>query len=428
MNQLFTTTYWRTHTIQLTLLIVSILIIAVLKAVQEANTQDVHGDIYIFWSAGVNFIEGNGLYSRIGGAEEFLYPPFAPLVFQLLGLMPFPVAVGVFTFFNFMAWLGLLRLSYLILRYYFPSANLAPALAVGFVATIRYFWHNIIWVNINELVALLSLGGVYLYLRGRQTTALLLLTMATWLKVMPALLILLFFIRKPVPTLLKTIVFSALIFATVLMMRGVNRGYQDYVDFWQITLLPFLQAGKIYTDSISFSLPSMLGKLLTSAGNAYNNHAYNIVDWHVPIVRRISLAAQLLVFGLTFWRAWVSRHLAVVPLSVIVLVYLTMLLVSGVTWEGHFVTMVLTIPATYQLLTVTSQLKTRRVVVWVSVLIGLMIFDTIGPTLYDYSQGFSLLSYLAIGLYGLILRLDTNKRGPATEVTEPRQKQNPVIA
>lgn len=420
--------YWRTHTLQLTLLIVSILTIAILKSVQEAHTQDSHGDIYIFWSAGVNFLDGNPLYSRVGGAEEFLYPPFAPLVLQLLGLLSFPTAVGVFTFFNFIGWLGLLRLSYLILRYYFPSANLAPALVVGFVTTIRYFWHNIIWVNINELVGLLSLCGVYLYLRERQTTALLLLTMATWMKVMPALLILLFFIRKPLSTLITVTTFSALIFAGVLVMRGVDRGYQDYVDFWQITLLPFLRVGKIYTDSISFSLPSMLAKLLTSAGNAYNDHAYNIVDWPVLVVRKISLTAQVLIFGLTFWRAWVSRRLAIVPLSVLVLVYLTMLLVSGVTWEGHFVTMVLTIPATYQQLTAANRLKARRIVVWACVLIGLMIFDTIGPTLYDYSQGFSLLSYLAIGLYALTLQLAIKRAGSATEVTEPAKEEGSVIA
>ena len=415
MNQVLTWQYWRNQPYQRTVLLIVIFIIAFSKAIQEAYNQDIHGDIYIFWSAGVNFLEGNALYSRIGGAEEFLYPPFAPMTFQLLALMPFPIAVGVFTFFNFIAWLAILRLSYLIIQHYYPTADLSSALLVGFVATIRYFWHNICWVNINEVVALLSLGGIYLHLKGRQATGLLLLTMATWMKVMPALLILLFVIRKPIPTLAWVGLFSGIIFGVILAERGASQGYQDYVDFWQITLLPFLKAGKVYTDTISFSIPSMLAKLLTSVGNKYNDHAYNIADWPLQTVRWISLGAQITVVSLTFWRAWVSRQQQLVPLSILVLVYLTMLLVAGVTWEGHFVIMALLIPAVYQILTNSNQMQLRRWVVYVAIFVGLLIPDTVGSMLYDYAQGFSLISYLTLFLY--IISLQENWRVSHAQLT-----------
>lgn len=427
MRALVSWHYWRAHPYRLACLILLILAVAILKGIQEAHNQDIHGDIYIFWSAGVNFLSGLPLYSRIGGAEEFLYPPFAPMVFQLLALMSFPVAVGVFTVFNVLVWLLILRIAYLIVRHYAPSTDLTPAFVFAFVATIRYFWHNIIWVNINELVALLSLGGVYLYLRGRSTTALLLLTMATWLKVMPALLILMLFIRRPVHTLACVLGFSSLIVATTLMMRGVGRGYQDYVDFWQIALLPFLREGKVYTDSISFSLPSMLAKLLTEAGTNFENHHYNLVSWPMHTVRQISLSAQILALSLTVWRIWASRRLPVVPLSVLILVYLTMLLVAGVTWEGHFVTMALTVPATYLLLTQADYPRLRRAVVIVSILIGLLIYDTLGATLYDYAQGYNLIGYLALWLYGIALWQSLYQTDlPASRVQMPPLLGKPV--
>ena len=92
-------------------------------ATREVLTESVHGDFYIFWSAGVNFWQGNALYSQVGGAEEFLYPPFAPFVFQLLAWLPFRWAVGVFTVFNGLAWIGILLLVRQILRHYFPTQS-----------------------------------------------------------------------------------------------------------------------------------------------------------------------------------------------------------------------------------------------------------------------------------------------------------------
>lgn len=411
MKAIRTWQYWRTNPVRLACLIGLILLIAVLKAVQEAHNQDTHGDIYIFWSAGVNFMNGLPLYNRIGGAEEFLYPPVAPLVFQLLALMPFPVAVGVFTFFNVLAWIAVFRITYLILRQYFPTVDLVPAFTFGFLAAIRYFWHNIIWVNINEVVALLSLGGVYLYSRGRHNTALLLLTLATWMKVMPALLLLMLFIRRPLPTLVCAIGFSALLAGCVLLFRGIGQGVQDYIDFWQLALRPFLQAGKVYTDAISFSMPSMLAKLLTAAGTNFENHRYNLVAWPVPLVRQLSLLVQVLLLGMTCWRIWATRRADQVPLPVLMLVYLTMLLVAGVSWEGHFVTMALLLPGTYQLLTQAGFLRLRRWVVGLAVATGLMIYDTLGATLYDYAQGFSVISYLTLLLYGVAFRLSLQKTG-----------------
>lgn len=383
---------------------VIVLVIAAL-AIREALTENIHGDFYIFWSAGVNFRIGEALYSRVGGAEEFLYPPFAPFAFQLLSWLPFRWAVAVFTVFNGLAWVSILGLSYEILRHYFPTVSLRSAMWFAGLASWRYFYHNILWVNINELVCLLCLGGILLYLRRHENWALALLMAATWLKVMPVLLVGVLFFRRPLPVLGKALLFSAGVAGAILLERGWSQGSQDFADFWQITLTPFLH-GKVYTDWISFSIPSALFKLLTAHGDVAGVRYY-IADWPVPLVRRLSTAGQLLVVGLAFWQVWRDRLAAQVRPTTWVLVLLSMILVAGVAWEGHHVTLALTLPILFVRLGQEGWQRTRLALVIGTGLVSLLISDVTGSTLYNYLQGFSLITVMDLLLFVLAVRLAT---------------------
>jgi len=69
------------------------------------------GDFTVFWYAGKNFSEGNDLYSRIGGAERFIYPPFAAMLFQLLALFPLKFAAIIYTFFNLLLYVFIVYLT-----------------------------------------------------------------------------------------------------------------------------------------------------------------------------------------------------------------------------------------------------------------------------------------------------------------------------
>ncbi|MEZ0611134.1 glycosyltransferase family 87 protein [Fibrella sp. WM1] len=389
-----------------TRLTVGLIVLVILAlAIREALTETTHGDFYIFWSAGVNFRLGNALYSRIGGAEEFLYPPFAPFVFQLLSWLPFRWAVGVFTVFNGLAWINILGLVYKILKHYFPATPLRATMLFAGLASWRYFYHNILWVNINELVCLLCLGGILLYLRRHENWALALLMAATWLKVMPVLLVGVLFFRRPLPVLGKALLFSAGVAAAILLERGWQRGVGDFVDFWQITLNPFL-AGKVYVDWISFSIPSALFKLLTAHGDVAGVRYY-IADWPVPLVRRLSTAAQLLVVGITYWQVWRDRQAAQLRPITWVLVLLSMILVAGVTWEGHHVTLALTLAVLYVRLEKLGWQRTQRVLVIGAGFVSLLIYDLVGARLYNYLQGFSLITVMDLLLFGLAVRLAT---------------------
>jgi len=372
--------------------------LAIAFSLKQASTQDANGDPYIYWAVGGKFLTGQSLYEPVAGSQEFLYPPVAVLFCQLLALMPFPMAVGLFTFVNFMAWLVLLWLTHRLLKIYFPKADLRTVMLVGFVATIRYFWHNILWVNVNELVALATFGGLYWYLKGRQTIGLGLLTLATWVKVMPLLLIGILFIRRPRHTIGWVLVFSGSFALILFGFRGVSQGVQDYLDYWHITFRPFLLGGKVFTDWIAFGISATLSKLLTAHPDI-NGVRYHIVSWPPALVGKISLVIRLIVVSTTFYCAWRTRRQKTVPLPVILTTYLTMLLVAGVAWEGHHVTLLLVITGLYQCLTEVGVFRLRRWLAIISIGVGLMTSDLLGGHLSDYVQGFSLITYNVLFLY-----------------------------
>jgi hypothetical protein len=376
----------------------AIFIVAIIFSVIQAQTQDASGDPYIFWAAGEKFMNGKALYEPIAGAQEFIYPPVAALLFQVLAIMPFPVAVGVFTFFNFASWLTLIWLTYRILEVYFPQAKLRTALIIGFVATIRYFWHNIVWVNVNELIALLSVGGLYFYLKDKKTIGIGLLTFAMWIKVMPILIIGVLFIRQPWKTLSTTLGFSILFLVMVVIFRGFNQGIEDYFDFWYVAFKPFLLEGRVYVDWIAFGVSATLAKLLTAHPDI-NGIRFNIVSWSPELVGRISLVSRLIILAFTYYYVWVNRKQSQLPLSNILMVFLAILLVSGVSWEGHHVPLLLVIAGLYQLLTALNMTTLRGWMATISVAVGLLNSDVVGGHISDYLQAFSLITFNVLFLY-----------------------------
>src|ERR1700744_294163 len=61
-------------------------------------------DFTVFWQAGKNYMNGVSLYSQIGGAERYIYPPFAAMCFQLFALFSLHQAGALFCFCNLLFW------------------------------------------------------------------------------------------------------------------------------------------------------------------------------------------------------------------------------------------------------------------------------------------------------------------------------------
>ncbi|MFN8356879.1 MAG: glycosyltransferase family 87 protein [Spirosomataceae bacterium] len=376
-----------------------LVVIAFILSVREGMSEDTHGDFYIFWSAGLNFWQGNALYSRVGGAEEFLYPPFAPMIFQVLALLPFQISAVCFTFLNFGLWFLSFRTVGKILRHYFPDTNFKSTLWFTFFVTIRFFWHNIIWVNINEITLTLSLFGILFYLRGKETAAILCFSAGAWLKVMPGFMLLLIALKGNFKTWVKIFLVSLSVPVMIIVQRGVGQGIQDFYDFFGVVLQPFLE-GKVYTDWISFSISSMVFKLLTAHPDV-DGVRYYIADLPFSTARLISITLQLVVFAVILGRILRNRFVrkqTQISLVEWIQVMLGMLLLAGVSWEGHHVRMVLEYPAIFLILAHQQKFTLRKVTMGLCLVVGFMTLDVLGTRFYDMAQGFSVITFLMLYL------------------------------
>jgi hypothetical protein len=399
-----------------------ILSLMIFLAIRKGLSEDQHGDFYIFWSAGLNFLQGSALYAQIGGAEEFLYPPFAPMIFQILAWIPFNIAACIFSFFNLVGWLGILFLAKKIIETYYPNVSRDFSIQIFsftidykklqiliFLMTLRYFWHNFLWVNINVLVTLLTFGGILLYLRKHLVFALICITIATSMKVMPGLLLVVIALHNPPKIWFKMALIACGLVGLIVLFRGWTRGIGDFTDFYQLALGPFILKGKVYLDWIALSIPSMLFKLFTA-------HTENFIDYHVldlpkNIVKNIATFMQVTIVVLVlkqpishFFKNIFQGKLienTQIPLRTWCMAYCAMVLVAGVSWEGHHVTLALVFPAT--ILMMRNEYKSwRNALIIIGLLIGFMTKDLLGSYLYDHSMEWSFITIMMLFIFFLL--------------------------
>lgn len=201
---------------------------------------------------------------------------------------------------------------------------------------------------------------------------------------------------------------SALLALLVIGFRGIGQGTQDYLDYWEVTFRPFLLGGKVFTDWIAFGISATLAKLLT-AHEGINGLTYNIVSWPPALVGKISLVIRLVILGLTYQYVWLTRKQPQLPLLAVLLVFLTILLVSGVAWEGHHVMLLPVIAGLYVLLGRAYAIHVRRWMVGVVITVGLLTSDLVGNHVADYLQAYSLITYNVLFLFGIAVWLSGRK-------------------
>src|SRR6185312_12611417 len=76
------------------LLWIALFAFVVVYSILNSRSIRIDSDFTVFWTAGHNFTSGADLYNRTGGAERYIYPPFAAMLFQLFALVPLKVAAS----------------------------------------------------------------------------------------------------------------------------------------------------------------------------------------------------------------------------------------------------------------------------------------------------------------------------------------------
>lgn len=380
----------------------SIFILMVLISIREAFRLNIMGDFAVFWNAGNNYLLHNNLYSGIGGAQRFIYPPFAAMLFQLLAIFPMPVAAGLFTFFNLLLILITVYLTRAILKYYFTDLKkINQAIVIAFLFSLRFFWYHTMFIQMNELILVLSLWGVLLVLKNRDITAAISFVIASFIKIIPVFFLVWMAFKVRFKTYL-TIGLAVVIFVMLpLLLRGWELGMQDLRDYYITFLGPFKE-GRVEAQFHNHSLSSAIYNISLPM-NDILGFDFNIFHLTQAIAKKIYLYSFIFLFSFfVFAIGFVRLKKKPVSHLEISLILLAMHLLSGITWEYHLVSLLFVYSSFLMLSNKANSIfhKSIRYFILALIILNAIVgIDTVGTTFYHYFGGYGVLTWMMVILF-----------------------------
>lgn len=371
-----------------------------------------YADFTVFWQAGKNFSEGLSLYSRVGGAERYIYPPFAAMCFQSFSWLSLQQAATVFCFFNHLCWILIIYYTKQILILVGFAAEQSRAfLFIAFILSFRYFLYHISFMQMNELVLLLSLLGCYYHLINKNNQAILVLVVATFIKIIP-IFILLWVLRKcKVRKYLLSIFVASFCVLVPLAVRGIAQGSMDISEYYTTFLEPFKQ-GRVEPNMHNYALNAALYKIFSYTEDGAK-HGYIISLLSPKTIDIIYKTIALFLLAGFFWILNPFKKESNYQYAYHISFILMMThLISGITWEYHLVSLffVLSVVASDYLNAQKTQKKYYYLLGAFLLFNSLIGSDTVGFYLFYKSCGYSFLTWQLLVLAGYMLYKSVKKQ------------------
>ena len=384
------------------LFILTLFVLIVLYALSLVQRIGPACDMNVFWNAGRNFASGADLYSGIGGANRYIYPPFAAMIYQLLALFPLKVTAVLFTVFNFFLFFASIGLSREILLHFIQDKRIVNyAIVFGAVLSFRFFWYLVEYLQMNEIIFVLTLAGILASLKGKEWVAVWCIVIGVFIKIIPVFFIPWLILRGNFSTVLKIVLCSALCFILPLIWRTFPVGWHDLNHYYNTFLGPFKE-GRVEALFKNQSLSAAIYRLCLPNGDG-DNFVYRLFNLNIgqaAIVYKICFTIIGLLFGC--YLLWERFILKKTTLYGIALVFITMHLLSGITWEYHLVSLIL-VYAIFSLYYRQSMRLMSCILFYVIcaliVCCSIIGSDTVGYTLYHYSDGYSLATWIMVCLF-----------------------------
>jgi hypothetical protein len=382
---------------------VGTLAVAIGFAAAKGHQQEIGSDFAVFWQAGRNFASGSPLYhDYLPGARPFKYPPFAAMVFVLLGLFPLKVSASLFSLLNLALWPASMVLVREILRDVFPQARAGAApLALAVLFSVQFWQDNFQHAQMNAVVFALVLLGILGYLRGKDTAAATGFVVATAIKVTPVFFLGWLLIRGRRRAVLSAVALGIAAIAVPLVLRGPARGVADLSEYYQGFL-----AAQPGAEGCTYQSCQDLGSLVTRMmrPSEHPEHQdYQYLAASATTTRNVYRALWLAVF-LTFLGTLVRLRHRRASLSALELglPISTALLLSPITFKAHLVSLMFVYGAFLAIPPALLSPPARRagmVVALVIVVTGLAGRDLVGNTLSSYVSGYSLFAWTVLLLF-----------------------------
>jgi hypothetical protein len=389
-------------------LVFALLGIIIFVSIQKgANMAGTGGDFAVFWWAGKNFLAGNDLYSNIGGAERYIYPPFAAMWFQLFGINSLQGAGTCWAFANF----GFYAMSIVALRkiylHFYPDTNtLKWAILAAAILSFRYFWYHQIYIQVNEIMFLLCLFGVLSHLQGKETAAATFFTVGAFVKVLPVFFLVWLVSKGSWRTVVKIGAVAAVCVALPMLFRGIEQGWLDHLRYYATFLEPFRQ-GRVEPEFRNYSLSSMVYNWCQPTQNEPMGFSYRLFGISLAQTKMVYKTAALTLvavwFAMLVWSRFIVKKINFWEISYMLIL---MNLLSGICWEYHLLPIIFVFtPIIYTIL----QKNTPITLVhraFILFLLGVCAFlnivgtDTVGVKGMHYIGGYGVLTLVWLALAG----------------------------
>jgi hypothetical protein len=396
------------------LFIIIIIYTAGMIAVSVPKSQEINedSDHWIIWQAGKDFFNKKELYYR-DEIRPFISPPFGPFLWQPLHAVPLHVSALILFLVNALV---LLPLSIYLIYKTLLNIGVSPkrtemVLILATIFTLKYFWNNLVMFQINYIILVFILGGIFYLSKKKPHMAGILFTFVTFIKIIPVFLAAyVFFFHFSKKVVVAMILTTVLCLTLPMSTRGWNMWIQDHVDNYEILVKQYILEGRIVADQANHSLKA--GFIKTFYPETRTNENVSVKDY-TGILRVLNILTVILFLVLVINGILLGRRKKYFSLAYLASIILFTHLFAGITWTAHLVTLIFCLLPVL-LIDVKSLNEVGKVAYWA--FIGLMVFlgiegsDTVGEKIYLAIRFYDIYTYLLLGLFIFYSWLVIDKR------------------
>jgi alpha-1,2-mannosyltransferase len=294
----------------------------------RATTLATYPDFHTFYYGPQAVFQGSNPYLPADAFTEFLYPPFALMVFLPLSLFALPIAAKVWVFLSIFFLLFAIVICFKIFnKKVFSNESLLLAAAVFSLFPVKF---TLGMGQVNHLVLLLTVLIIYLLNNRKDSLAGVIYGSLLSLKLYPLLLFLYLFVKKKWLFIIATA-------ATIALLAGIS-----------VLVVPERTQQYFYS--------TVLPSLATSWKSDYYNQALSGV-----IIRSLSNPSQIYILQYVISFLMIATSFLVIrryntiphgyaPHLEVSSVLLLSLLINNFSWQHHFVLVIFPFFTTYYFL------------------------------------------------------------------------------